>query len=164
MVNPGGTGGCFSSIQAAVNAASPGDTINVAAGTYTEMVQVTKTVLLKGAQAGVDARTRSSVSESILNHPDGSIQIEADNVVVDGFTVQGATNDPNTVITALGAGIWTNPGFSTTQGGHQILNNIIKDNILGLYLNNTGTLQTKVQFNLFQNNNFPGPASGDAIL
>src|SRR5438034_7527730 len=30
-VNPAGSGGCFSSIQAAVNAANPGDTINVAA-------------------------------------------------------------------------------------------------------------------------------------
>src|SRR5262249_6081070 len=136
----------------------------VAAGTYTEMVQVNKTLSLRGAQAGVDARTRSA-SESILNHPDGSIQIEADNVIIDGFTVQGATNHPSQPpFTALGASIWSNPGFSATQGGHQILNNIIKDNILGLYLNNTGTLQAKVQFNLFQNNNFAGPASGDAIL
>ena len=37
-VNPGGTGGCFSTIQAAVDAAGKNDVINIAAGTYTENV------------------------------------------------------------------------------------------------------------------------------
>src|SRR6185436_5922560 len=39
-VNPGGTGGCFSTIQAAVNAATNGDTVNVEAGTYDEDVTI----------------------------------------------------------------------------------------------------------------------------
>lgn len=39
-VNPGGTGGCLASIQAAMNAASLGDRIEVAAGTYVEDVNV----------------------------------------------------------------------------------------------------------------------------
>ena len=34
-VNPGGTDGCFSTIQAAINAAGHLDTIQIAAGTYT---------------------------------------------------------------------------------------------------------------------------------
>ncbi len=84
-------------------------------------------------------------------------------MVIDGFTIQGAVNDPSVVVTALGAGIWTNPGFSGTQGGHQILNNIIQNNIAGIELDNTGTLQTKVQFNLIQNNSAQEPVAVTAL-
>ena len=40
-VNPGGTGGCSSTISAAIAAASAGDTIRVASGTYKEDVVIT---------------------------------------------------------------------------------------------------------------------------
>lgn len=45
-VNPGGTFGCKSTIGAAVAAASAGDTIEVAPGTYKEMVTITKSLSL----------------------------------------------------------------------------------------------------------------------
>ena len=53
-VNPGGTGGCFASVQQAVNAAGAGDTIDVAAGTYAENVVATfpKRVTINGAGSG----------------------------------------------------------------------------------------------------------------
>lgn len=51
-VNPGGTGGCFASIQAAVNAAPKSGTVDVAAGTYVENVAVAKNLVLRGAGAG----------------------------------------------------------------------------------------------------------------
>lgn len=146
-------------INAAIGKASSGDTINVAAGTYNEQVQINKTLTLKGAQAGVDAKTRVPASESIINNSCGAVQIMADNVVLDGFTVQGSTDSDPCFL----AGIWTNPGFSGTQGGHQILNNIVQNNISGIELDNTGVFQTKVQFNLIQNNNNPGPGSANAI-
>jgi len=48
-VNPGGTGGCFASINAAVASASSNDTIRVAAGTYHEDVVVPKPLSIVGA-------------------------------------------------------------------------------------------------------------------
>src|SRR5438105_7268801 len=152
----------YPTISAAVAAASAGDTIKVCPGFYNEQVNVNKNNLrLLGAQAGTDARTRVFVAanEAIIDHACGPVQLEADNVVLDGFTVQGSTlPDP-----CFLAGIWTNPGFSTTQGGHQILNNIVQNNISGIELDNTGTFQTKVQFNLIRNNNNAGPGSGNGI-
>jgi pectin methylesterase-like acyl-CoA thioesterase len=115
----GGNSPCYTTIQAAIDAAIAGDTIEVADGFYDESVDVNKTLTLHGAQAGVDARTRSG-AESVINHACSPVKINADNVTLDGFTVQGSTQaDPCTI-----AGIWMNPGFSGTQGGAQILNNI----------------------------------------
>lgn len=150
----------FNSIGAAVAIASSGDTIQVCAGTYNEQVQITKTLTLKGAQAGVDARTRVAASESIINNSNGPVQIMADNVVLDGFTIQGSTgSDP-----AFLSGIWSNPGYSGSQGGHRILNNIVQNNISGIELDSTCAANpTLVQFNLIRNNNNPGPGTGNAI-
>ncbi len=39
-VNPGGSGGCFATIQAAVDAAARGAVIQIAAGTYVENVVI----------------------------------------------------------------------------------------------------------------------------
>jgi pectin methylesterase-like acyl-CoA thioesterase len=54
-VNPGGTGGCFASIQAAVDAADSDDVVDIAAGTYVENVLVPAAgrFTLQGAGAGV---------------------------------------------------------------------------------------------------------------
>src|SRR5260221_1813652 len=154
---PGSASACMT-IGAAMAKASAGDTINVAIGNYNEQVQINKTLTLLGAQHGVDARTRSG-AESTITNSCGPVQIMADNVTLDGFTVQGST-DPDPCFLA---GIWTNPGFSGTQGGHQILNNIVQNNISGIELDSTCTNPTLAQFNLIQNNNNPGPGSGNAI-
>jgi nitrous oxidase accessory protein NosD len=164
--SPPGTG-CgasagYKTIGAAIAVASPGDTIRVCPGLYAEQVNINKTLTLLGAQAGIDARTRPFVAanESIIDHPCGPVQITADNVVLDGFTIQGSTlPDP-----CFLAGIWTNPGFSGTKGGHQILNNIVRNNISGIELDSTCDANpTLVEHNLIQNNNNPGPGSGNGI-
>ena len=64
-VNPGGTGGCYASIQAAVDDAGSGDTIVVAAGTYNENVIVSVANLTlqganEGKSAGNEPETRGS--------------------------------------------------------------------------------------------------------
>ena len=152
----------FVTISAAVAAAMPGDTIKVCPGLYLEQVQINKNNLtLQGAQFGVDARTRAfaPANESIIDDPCGPVQIMADKVVLDGFTVQGSTlPDP-----CFLSGIWTNPGFSGTDGGHRILNNIVQNNISGIELDSTCINPSLVQFNLIQNNNNPGPGSGNAV-
>src|SRR5207245_1041226 len=57
----------FATIQDAVDAASPGDTINVSDGTYSELVTVNKALTLQGNQFGADARTRGAVPETIVD-------------------------------------------------------------------------------------------------
>ena len=163
----------FMTISAAVLAANPGDTIKVCPGVYNEqvfigtnsMMQTLNNLKLVGAQAGVDARTRPFVvaNESIIQHPCGPVQIAADNVTLDGFTIQGSTLDPTVFSMCFGAGIWTNPGFSGTNGGHQILNNIVQNNISGIELDSNCLNPTLVQFNLIQNNNNAGAGSGNGI-
>ncbi len=142
-------------LQSAIDRASPGDTVNVEAGIYpyAGVVNVNKTLTLKGAQAGVDAYSRFE-AESILENS-GGLYVTADDVIVDGFLVQNSTSGAFTGYgIALGAG---------TSGAH-VINNIIQDNIVGLGLaNKPGGNQALVQHNVFRNNTRPGPASGHAI-
>src|SRR5438132_3602157 len=150
----------FATIQAAVNAANPGDTILADAGIYAESVTVNKSLVLEGAQHGVDAQNgRPGAQESILdaatNNGQTLFNITASNVTIDGFTVQNATN-PN----QFGFGILMGAGTSGTQ----LLNNIIQNNIAGISLANNSVFNLAViQHNLIQNNNQPGPVSGTGI-
>jgi hypothetical protein len=162
-VAPGGNDGndCMTAatpcltLQAAINKASETDTIHVAAGTYAVagLVTVNKRLTLLGAKANVDARTRATTGESILQNSQG-MSVTASDVVINGFTVEKST-----VAAFTGYGIWLNPGVSGTH----IVNNIIQDNIAGIGLANAGPSQALIQQNLIQNNNRPGGASGTGI-
>jgi hypothetical protein len=132
-----GPSGQFNSIQAAIDAASAGDTIQVEAGTYaiSSTIMIDKSITLLGAQAGVDPRTAAGSrsagdgNESII---DGGgtllnlIKITANNVTIDGFDVRNGTGD---LITSSSTASISNPVIrynfvhgSATDEGMQIRN------------------------------------------
>jgi parallel beta-helix repeat protein len=74
----------------------------------------------------------------------------ANGIEWDGFTVRGNANGP---------GIYTGPTFS----GHEVVNNVVKDNVFGLYLNSSAKFQNLVRHNRFTANNLSGSANGNGI-
>src|SRR5581483_2271557 len=156
----------FATIQAAVNAATPGAIINVDPGTYSEQVTINKPLTIRGAQAGVDARGNarlygSSTAETICNGFDTgtgrspAFVIKADDVVIDGFTIQGNTQGGDNQ-----AGVIIGP----SHHGTHLLDNIFQNNVNGLYLSNdSGTDACVIQYNVFRNNNNAGSNGGHAI-
>jgi parallel beta-helix repeat protein len=72
----------FHTIQEAINAAIPGDTIYVKAGIYYEDLTVDKSLTLIGEDKSITTIYRSWTERAV--------SVWADNVVISGFTVQGA--------------------------------------------------------------------------
>jgi nitrous oxidase accessory protein NosD len=148
------TGSChaghaaFATIQAAVDAAHPGDTIRFGPGEYRETVTVKKPRLtIKGAKWGLDARTRSQEGESEVT---GCVRLLGDLITWDGFLLRDTA----------GPGMYTSPKFS----GYTIRNTIFQDNGIGLHLASSGVCQTWVRNNLFvANNEFTGAGAGNGI-
>jgi parallel beta-helix repeat protein len=156
-------GATYPTINSAVVAASPGDTIKVCAGNYPENVLVTKQLTFLGAQAGKDARVRNNPSkESVVNNVAGDFTLTgaANKVKIDGFTISGAGADP------LGPNA---VGISAFQGtsGLVVLNNVITGNREGMnYQNPDGSMPSLVQRNAFKNNSAgnAGPNSGTGVF
>ena len=98
----------FTRIQDAVDAASPGDRIQVCPGLYLESVTVDKPLTLKGSGPGLATlRTGNPNVEAVVRPPAGS----------DGFTVAAASTRV-TFFTVWGqqAGVLEDAGIRTTSG------------------------------------------------
>jgi len=133
----------YTSINAAVAAAHPGDTIRVEPGTYHESVLVDKTLTFladrsKGAVI-VDPGTMGS-----------GFNVQANDVRIKGFTIQDAVGN---------AGINLSRSFS----GYVIEQNVLRDNTFGVYLNSNGARTTLIRDNAFLHNNAAGSSSGNGI-
>ena len=98
-VSSDGSGGCYTSIQAAVNAASPGDAVNVAPGDYQESVTISSPMSLIGS--GASATTIDAAGA------DNAVQIMADGVWLQGFTITGSRLD-GVLVNGNGATIMNN--------------------------------------------------------
>jgi parallel beta-helix repeat protein len=100
-VNPNGKFGCESTISAAVAAASAGDTIVVAQGTYPEQVTITQSVSLVAAPFArpvIDAKGKANgiFISGIVATPAAGVA----NVVISGFKVHGANFEGILVVNA----------------------------------------------------------------
>ena len=105
-VNPGGTNGCFSTIKAAVSAASANDTINVAPGTYKEDVVIGKSLSLVGASRNNTIIDATGLSNGV--YVDGRDHAGLSNVVVKGFTAENANFEGILVTNASDVTVWDN--------------------------------------------------------
>ena len=113
-----GPGETYPTIQAAIDAASPGDVIEVAPGNYPENLTIGKSPLhLKGARSGVSARGRVSGApnpavESVVAPATGSAAVltsSAGTIVIDGFSFASPAPSLKGVVMVEGADA---PGLS----------------------------------------------------
>jgi nitrous oxidase accessory protein len=104
----------FQSVQAAINAAQPGDTILVQAGTYTEQIVLNKQLTLEGAGQPVLRGTGT-----------GSVVI----VTADGCTIRGF------IIEHSGGSLQDeDSGLLLKSGDNLIEDNELRDILYGIYL------------------------------
>ncbi len=139
----------YCTIQAGVNAVATGGTVKVLPGTYNEDVNVNKQVLLMGPQQN-DARGRNvpASQEAVVDGTNNDFLVNAANVSILGFTIQGASVGINLISGASGV---------------LISRNIIQGNAEGIYLGGDGVKQQTIQLNNIRNNNATGAASGSGI-
>src|ERR1044072_6258450 len=144
-VNPdgvcGGNSPCFTTIQAAINAAVAGDTINVAAATYAENVDVNKALTLLGPNANINPNTGVRGAEAVIVpatsdplNPSfaGPITVY---LSVPGTTIKGFTVDGN------------NPGLTSGV----VFNGSDVDAEFGIYGDGAGNLDAVVEHNIVKN-------------
>ena len=125
----------YDTIQGAVNAANPGDTIIVRPGIYTENVFLNKSLTLIG-----EDRNATIISGG---HSRSVIHVVSPNVVIMNFTIRNSGNNPDD------SGILLFEAANAT-----IRNNIIKNNIIGVLLRRSN--HTLLIDNIILNNTSSG--------
>jgi parallel beta-helix repeat protein len=146
-------GAAFTSIQAAVSAAAPGDTIRVCPGTYAATTINERDVTLVGDTGSLGMSPclaggggTNAAADSIVN---GGFTVAANGVEIRHFTVQGTA----------GPGIHV----AGTLSGTTLRNNVIQGNTFGIYLNSNGVQPTRATGNCIRSNNAGGSASGNGV-
>ncbi len=150
----------YTTINAAVAAALPGDTIQVCAGTYNENVTVDKAGLtLKGAQAGnaVAGRAFASASESTVDgvNPTAGIAtftVTAANVTIDGFSIT------NPVTSGSAFGITIKAGGDNALVTNNIIDTVTTPSVTGsgahgVYLENSTSVGSLAPDNVVVSDN-----------
>lgn len=165
-VKPGGADGCQASIQAAVDAASTGDTINVGPGLYPEQVVITKTLTIAGAGA-ISSTIQAPVSIPAASSPDSTIVKIAGagvNVEMSGFTVAGP--GPSGCGSIL-AGVMVRDGAAVNFHNNKVVD--IRDNPMSGCQNGIGILVGRTAWSTsgtatLTNNIFQGYQKGGIVV
>ena len=147
-------------IPYAYGKAADGDTIKVAAGTYTlaGALRIAKPgIRLLGAMAGVSApsRTPGGPGETVVTGTAGPPSLGLFTAMADDVTVDGFTFDGN----PAGGGLAT----SEHHSGYVVEDNIVTDNLTGLYAESNGEKPSLFKGNSFLSNN-NGPGSGNGVF
>ena len=130
----------YTTIQAAIDDASPGDEIHVNSGTYCENVIVNKQLILQGADTGASLPVVDAMQIG------SAITLNVDHCTVDGFVV---TNNSLSNISKFGS----NAGIYIMSNGN-IISNIssCENKDIGIYLRNSSN--NNLFNNVIFNNNF----------
>jgi hypothetical protein len=141
----------FTSIQAAVTAAQPGDKIKVCPDLYNEDVTVNKTLTLQAtSKPDVDSCSTPAPADptqnAIVTGVTSSFTLLANDITLDGFVVQGNST----------VGIRTSDAFS----GYLIRENVVQSNdFSGINFLSSGARESRVTHNCLRFNTFDGLAS-----
>jgi parallel beta-helix repeat protein len=132
----------WTSVQAAVDAALPGETVEICAGRYGESVRVGKTLRIVGPRRGIDGRTRTldSPGEAVIatSRP---FTLDADGVVLDGLTLQVIPDE-----TGEGWGVLSRSTISGTLIQNCVLD---ADGVTAFFPGSSGVLRTVAKRNHF---------------
>src|SRR5262245_55701404 len=167
----------YSTIQAAVNAAQPGDTVLVFDGTY-QAFQVTKSGT-SAAPIVITAQANDATITSSGSSGDGILLSNVSYITLQGFRIQNSTrrciSGSNATPTSPMRGL-TVRGNTCTNAGHEgiyiseVSNSLVEDNTVsnpgqdgldrghGMYLANAGSDNTIIRGNTFTGMNAPDSA------
>ena len=141
------TGAEFTSIQAAINRAFPGDTILVNSGTYKENLLLNKTINLIGVDSGGGAPIIDPANNG------NAMEILSDGCRVEGFTLQNIELLNGILVTSSENTIGRNTFLNTTKGIY--LQSAMKNTIYGNNITNSSQFGISLEFsndNLIEEN------------
>jgi parallel beta-helix repeat protein len=117
--------GDYSSIQAAINDANPGDIIKVYSGKYNEKIYVNvESIVIEGVDRELNNGTDKGMPEIIGDGEGSVVGIAADNIEFKGFTIYGS------------GGCIFDAGINITSDYNTIINNILTRNHHGIFMIN----------------------------
>jgi len=109
-------GADFTTIQAAIDAASAGDTIIVKDGTYVENITVDKSLIIQSENGAASATVQAASTSADVFY------VTASDITIDGFTASGATSMGKSGIHVYGP----------SSGSCTIINNVCTGNSQGI--------------------------------
>jgi hypothetical protein len=129
-VRAGGGAPCLGTLSVALASALPGDTVRVAAGTYTGYVVIDKSVTVEGGWNATFTARDPAANPTTLRPPDASFSI---------VSIEGEAADPEGVAPVLDGFTITGGGGGNHGGGLRVWhsNAVLRNNVIR---NNTGFL------------------------